>query len=139
MWRYSAPALLALLLAGCTQYPSGGNIRLHMDMNDQPSYRPQRDPRPLPEGSIARAAEQGPPDAARGQKLYGIYCTPCHGPRGKGDGPVAAKITKPADLTAEKYRKAEDTLFFEAIRNGSGLMPPQAESMSPEESRDVVR
>ena len=68
-----------------------------------------------------------------------LFRSPCHGPRGKGDGPVAAKITKPADLTAEKYRKAEDTLFFEAIRNGSGLMPPQAESMSPEESRDVVR
>ena len=36
-----------------------------------------------------------PPDAqslARGKKLYDIYCTPCHGPAGKGDGLVTPRF-----------------------------------------------
>jgi len=38
--------------------------------------------------------------AKEGQLLYGIYCTSCHGPAGKGDGPTARSLTpRPADLT----------------------------------------
>jgi len=154
MWRCSASALAAVLLAGCTQYPTGGNVRLHLDMVDQPSYRAQRDPLPLAPGAVPRGAEPVmtraqaeklanpvPPGAAslaRGQKLFGIYCTPCHGARGVGDGPVAAKLAKPANLTAEKYRAMPDGFFYDVIHTGSGLMPPQAENISPQERWDVV-
>jgi mono/diheme cytochrome c family protein len=143
MWRSSGvgprPAIfLALLLSGCTQYPSGGNIRLHLDMVDQPSYRPQRDPRPLPEGSIPLAAEPLPPDPDRGRRLFGIYCAACHGPAGRGDGPVAAKISKPKDLLAPEILAAKNGHIFNVIRAGQGLMPPLAETMWPQESRDVV-
>lgn len=35
-----------------------------------------------------------------GPATFNAYCTVCHGPAGKGDGPVAKALTKaPADLT----------------------------------------
>jgi mono/diheme cytochrome c family protein len=35
-----------------------------------------------------------------GAELYARYCTSCHGPDGKGDGPLAASLKRPpADLT----------------------------------------
>jgi mono/diheme cytochrome c family protein len=38
--------------------------------------------------------------SVRGPDLYHAHCAACHGPDGKGDGPVAAALkTKPADLT----------------------------------------
>jgi mono/diheme cytochrome c family protein len=55
-----------------------------------------------------------------GDALFRTYCASCHGPGGKGDGPLAANLrTAPADLTrlarrahgkfdAEKVRRAID-------------------------------
>jgi mono/diheme cytochrome c family protein len=123
-------------------------------MVDQPSYRPQNDPRPPAEGSVPRGAERVltreqaeklanplPVTAAtlaRGRGLFGIYCTPCHGASGKGNGLVGAKMPKPADLTSAKYVAMKDGFFFDVIHHGSGLMPPQAESMYPHERWYVV-
>jgi len=45
-------------------------------------------------GGCARPAEPG------GAVLYERFCASCHGPGGKGDGPVAAELkTRPSDLT----------------------------------------
>src|SRR4030095_11880806 len=48
-----------------------------------------------------------------GQGLYAKNCRHCHGLRGKGDGPLAPKAPKPADLTdAEwKYGSTHGELF----------------------------
>ncbi len=38
--------------------------------------------------------------ATMGHQFYATYCSSCHGPGGKGDGPVAPVLrTAPADLT----------------------------------------
>lgn len=38
--------------------------------------------------------------STRGEDLFAFYCAPCHGPGGKGDGPVSPALrTPPADLT----------------------------------------
>ncbi len=37
-----------------------------------------------------------PESIAKGSALFVIYCTPCHGASGKGDGLVAAKFVPPA-------------------------------------------
>jgi mono/diheme cytochrome c family protein len=61
-------------------------------------------------GFVAWAAQQAPPPRAgeerrllnslEGQALYHEYCAVCHGPQGKGDGPMARALkTPPADLT----------------------------------------
>ena len=39
-------------------------------------------------------------DAAKGKTLFETNCASCHGTSGKGDGPVAASLTRPpSDLT----------------------------------------
>jgi mono/diheme cytochrome c family protein len=39
--------------------------------------------------------------SVKGPDLFRAHCAACHGPEGKGDGPVASDLrTKPADLTA---------------------------------------
>jgi len=36
-----------------------------------------------------------------GRDIYGYFCASCHGPDGRGDGPVASQLTtQPANLTA---------------------------------------
>src|ERR1700730_2403141 len=38
---------------------------------------------------------------AEGKQLYATNCAPCHGNKGKGDGPAASALTpKPADHTS---------------------------------------
>jgi mono/diheme cytochrome c family protein len=141
MWRCSL-ALLALLLVGCEQYPSGGDYRIRRDMVDQPSFRPQRDPRLPAAGSVPVKADEPPSAAdslAQGEKLFRITCVPCHGTAGTGNGLVAAKMAaKPANLTAEKYLIVTDDHISEVIRAGFGVMPPYAESLAPAERRYVI-
>jgi len=44
--------------------------------------------------------------AELGAPLFQRYCTSCHGPGGRGDGPTAASLrTRPADLTAIAKRR----------------------------------
>jgi mono/diheme cytochrome c family protein len=46
---------------------------------------------------LAQSSKAGPPDGAR---LYRVYCASCHGPTGRGDGPVAEFLNiPPSDLT----------------------------------------
>lgn len=74
-------------------------------------------PRPAPAGAIARGdaarhaalAPPGPPvDAALlrlGADRYAIFCTPCHGARGAGDGPVVARgYPRPPPFPADAAR-----------------------------------
>lgn len=154
MWRYSVLTLLALLVS-CERYPTGGDLRIRRDMTNQPSFRAQEDPRPLAEGAVSSEYEApvakadaekvliNPAPATQksveqGEKLFRIYCTPCHGMAGRGDGPVAAKMAKVANLHDEKYLKAADGFFYYTIRYGTEIMPPQAENLSPAERWHVV-
>jgi mono/diheme cytochrome c family protein len=43
---------------------------------------------------------QQPTGGASGAGIFRLYCTSCHGPSAKGDGPMASVMTvRPADLT----------------------------------------
>jgi len=59
-------------------------------------------------GAPARAQENPPNQkpyerliySVKGPDLYHAHCAPCHGPEGKGNGPVSHALkTRPADLT----------------------------------------
>jgi mono/diheme cytochrome c family protein len=57
-------------------------------------------------GAGGGSAAQRPPTpplaiaSLSGSDLFHFYCATCHGPMGKGDGPVARSLTRaPADLT----------------------------------------
>ncbi len=50
--------------------------------------------------ALASACVDRESHAVAGETLYLRHCASCHGPSGKGDGPLAASLTvPPADLT----------------------------------------
>jgi mono/diheme cytochrome c family protein len=87
----AAPWALTLLLlaAGCDGWPAEG----------APPPPPAPPPAgAVPQGAAARRAALAPPgppaDAALlrlGAERYAIFCTPCHGAAGRGDGPAVAR------------------------------------------------
>ncbi len=64
---------------------------------------------------------------ARGKNRYGVYCTPCHGASGEGEGSVAARSVtlKPPSLIAEAAlaRSHSDARLFHIISAGQNIMP----------------
>lgn len=85
-------------------------------------------------------------DMAAGRALYQQYCSTCHGPQGKGDGPAATTMTpKPRDHTDGRYMNAlSDAHLTTVIREGgaavqrSPLMPPWKGTLSPQQIVDIV-
>ena len=61
-----------------------------------------------------------PASITAGRALYSKNCRHCHGLRGKGDGPLAPKNPKPADLTDDKWdHGSSDGEIFAVIWNGA--------------------
>jgi hypothetical protein len=59
----------------------------------------------------------------RGSQRYGIYCQPCHDPRGTGQGILFQRGKVPtASFHDEKILKYPDGQIFDVITNGQGLM-----------------
>jgi mono/diheme cytochrome c family protein len=60
----------------------------------------------------------------RGQQRYGIYCQPCHDPRGDGKGILFQRGNVPtASFHDQKILNYPDGQLFDIVTNGSGLMP----------------
>lgn len=80
-----------------------------------------------------------PESVVKGEKLYVIYCTPCHGPEGKGKGPVSPKFIPPPDITHPSIQEARtDGYMQHVIGTGGAIMPAYGEALSPEERWHVV-
>lgn len=63
----------------------------------------------------------------RGQQRYGIYCTPCHGQTGRGDGMVVQRgYRRPPSFHIERLRNEKTGYFFDVITSGFGAMPDYA-------------
>ena len=133
------------------------------DMADQISIKPQEGPeavRPFPERSVPMQGTKTTPyihdhDAAmklpnpnpatpesiaHGREMFQIYCVPCHGVSGTGDGLVGAKLlVRPFDLTADRVQKeVPEGYIFAHITFGGALMPSYGNDMYPHERWDVV-
>ena len=78
--------------------------------------------------AAARAVKNPVPSnlvSLKGAKaLYITNCAPCHGNKGKGDGPAAAALTvKPADHTSAVVQRETDGSLFWKISQGEKPMP----------------
>ncbi len=63
-------------------------------------------------------------DLDRGEQRYNIYCSPCHGRTGEGDGMVVQRGYKQAaNYHIDRLRTMPVGYFFEVISNGFGAMP----------------
>lgn len=64
---------------------------------------------------------------ARGQERFNVYCSPCHGQTGMGDGMVVRRgYRRPPSLAEDRLREAPVGHFFDVITNGFGAMPDYA-------------
>ena len=61
---------------------------------------------------------------ARGQERFNIYCSPCHGQTGMGDGMIVRRgFRRPPSFSEERLRTAAVGHFYDVITNGLGVMP----------------
>lgn len=137
-----AAALLPLLgLAACrlemTQQP-------RMDTYAHTTVWPdQTTARPLPDGVVARgdlareaAVKNQPPVTpallARGQEGFTIYCEPCHGATGEGNGMIVQRgFPHPPSYHTQRLRAAPAQHFFDVITKGYGVMYAYADRVAP--------
>jgi mono/diheme cytochrome c family protein len=69
-------------------------------------------------------------DLRRGQERYRIYCTPCHGELGDGNGMVVQRgLRQAASYHQDRLRQERIGYFFDVITNGFGAMQGYAEQV----------
>ena len=93
----------------------------------------------VPEGNLRG-------DATAGAQLYATYCASCHGPGGKGDGPVAATLEpRPANHADHVYiGSLSDEHLYTVISKGGGavgksaLMAPWGGVVNDQGIRDLI-
>ena len=156
MYRGSATTfalVVALALVGCNQR-----------MGEQPYYRPLQagDARPVPGDTVARGHLEDDSllftgkDASgqdstefpfavtrevldRGRDRFSIYCVPCHGPAGDGDGIVVQRgFNPPPSYHTDRLRAAPAGHFFDVITNGFGAMPSYASQVPVDDRWAIV-
>lgn len=151
--------LLPLLLAGCRQ--DMHDQPRYKPLGKSDFFDDQRASRPLVAGTVARGqlhedaafyqGKQGqafvaafplPVDAAlvaRGRQRFGIYCTPCHGQTGHGDGMVVKRgYRRPPSFHQDRLRREKPGYFFDVITNGFGSMPDYAAQIPPADRWAIV-
>jgi mono/diheme cytochrome c family protein len=126
------------------------------DMWYQPSIRPQQAPRPEPERSVPLGAapryesrddtEQladplptTPEALARGRALFEARCKPCHGPDGRGGGPVSKFFPPAPDLAYVKVRERSDGFIWGTVSYGGKAMPAAREGLTDRDRWDLVK
>ena len=69
---------------------------------------------------------------ARGRERYNIYCAPCHGRVGDGNGFVPSRgFRRPPSFHIDRLRKAPIGYLFDVDTNGFGVMPDYASQIAP--------
>jgi len=154
--RRRLPALLAAALLSAATFPACE--RIDRNMWENPAANPQEEPVrlppkdsvptkgreriPLPSEAASLKNPVPPTEEAlrKGKELYGIFCVPCHGASGRGDGPVGKKyVPVPADLHAgSPISRLPDGTLFVFVSNGAGGMPAFRSDLSPEERWRVI-
>jgi mono/diheme cytochrome c family protein len=68
----------------------------------------------------------------RGQERFTIYCSPCHGSTGYGDGMIVQRgFPAPPSYHIARLVKAPVGHFFDVMTHGYGLMYSYADRVSP--------
>ena len=164
--RIDARLLAASALAGAVVAAAGCRQDMH-DQPKYPPLRESaffgddRSARPIVEGTVARGhlhedtlfytgkvagkdAEVFPipitaPVLARGRERFDIYCSPCHGRTGLGDGMVVRRgFRRPPSFHQDRLRDAPVGHFFDVITNGFGAMPDYAAEVRPEDRWAII-
>ena len=149
-------AACLVILAGCS---------LKQDMAQQPKNRPLspsdfftdgRSERPLLENTVARGSladdelfvpkesNQFPLPVTeelleRGENRYKIFCTPCHGLQGDGNGMIAMRGMKhPPSYHQDRLRQVPNGYIYDVITNGFGAMLGYSAQIPPRDRWAIV-
>jgi len=143
-----------LLLAGCREDMQ--NQPYYRPLRESDFYADKRSERPLIAGTVARdhlnadayfyTGKIGSNDGdympfpvtadvlARGQQRFNIYCSPCHGEAGDGNGMIVQRGFKhPPSYHIDRLRKVPIGYFFDVMTNGFGAMLGYAEQVPPKD------
>ena len=138
-----------LLLAGCGDHSMTQQNR-YGNYTPAALFADATEAQALPAGVVAQgdferasqAANPAPVDAqllARGRERYDIYCSPCHGLSGKGDGMVVRRgFPAPPSYHSARLRAAPAQHFFEVITDGYGAMYSYASRVEPRDRWAIV-
>lgn len=126
------------------------------DMYDQPRYKRGGEAPLFADGVAARQPPPGtvpvaddeampawPPTTLgqlqRGRERYTIFCAPCHGAGGDGDGMVVRRgFPAPPSYHEPRLRSADDAHLYDVITRGWGVMYPYGDRLSPADRQAVV-
>ncbi len=76
---------------------------------------------------------------SRGQERYEIYCSPCHGSAGYGEGIIVARgFRRPPSFHIDRLRQAPVGHFFEVMTNGLGAMYSYASRVDPADRWAII-
>jgi mono/diheme cytochrome c family protein len=155
--------LLTVCAAACILPLTG--CQLKQDMAHQPKARPLapseffadgRSERPLIENTVARGALAddalfAPKESnnfplpvnlqllERGEDRYKIFCTPCHGLQGDGNGLISMRGMKhPPTFHQDRLRQAPNGYFFDNITNGFGAMYGYSAQIPPRDRWAII-
>lgn len=161
-WNRKAAAVLLLALpaiSACRQ--DMHNQPKYRPLRGTAFFADGSSARPLVEGTVARGllhADEAfytgklngalvremplPVDAAlvaRGQERFNIFCAPCHGATGQGNGMVVQRGYRPPTTFHDpRLRQAEAGHFFDVMTNGFGAMPDYRQQVSPRDRWAIV-
>ena len=75
----------------------------------------------------------------RGQGRFNVYCTPCHGRLGDGDGMIVRRgFRKPPSYHIDRLRQAPNGYLYDVISSGFGAMPDYAAQVAPVDRWAIV-
>jgi mono/diheme cytochrome c family protein len=70
----------------------------------------------------------------RGRERFDIFCAPCHGRVGDGNGFIPSRgLRRPPSYHIERLRKVPTGYFFDVMTNGFGIMPDYSSQVPPED------
>ena len=75
----------------------------------------------------------------RGENRFNIYCAPCHGQTGAGDGMIVQRgMVVPVSFHDDRLTTAPAGYYFDVITNGFGAMPDYSAQISARDRWAIV-
>jgi mono/diheme cytochrome c family protein len=75
----------------------------------------------------------------RGQQRFNVFCSPCHGLAGDGDGMIVQRgFRHPPSFHDDRLRTAAVGHYFDVITNGFGVMYPYGYRVPPADRWAII-
>ncbi|MGX4772404.1 c-type cytochrome [Bradyrhizobium guangdongense] len=147
--RLACLMMLSAALGGCGDHSMSQQNR-YGTFSNAALFRDGTEAQSPPTGTVAqgdleRTQQMSTPPGvdmallSRGQERYDIYCSPCHGLSGHGDGMIVQRgFPAPPSYHSVRLRAADARHFFDVITNGYGAMYSYAARVEPRDRWAIV-